>query len=95
MGTVLRTWPSSSFERAFKLEPKPDVIFFMTDGLIPAKENIAGRLARLNAGEPRVVVHTILFAKPKADETKTAKAGEQLRVIAEKNGGTFRRVSQK
>jgi hypothetical protein len=95
MTPLVKSLPHTSFERAFKLRPKPDVIFFMTDGFIPAKENIVGRLARLNAEEPKVAVHTILFSRPKATETKVAPAAEQLREIAEKNGGTFRRVSQK
>jgi hypothetical protein len=95
MSTLVKTLPHSAFERAFKLQPKSDVIFFMTDGFIPAKENTLSRLARLNAEEPKVVIHTILFTRPKAAEAKVAPAADQLREIAEKNGGTFRRVSQK
>ena len=67
----------------------------MTDGFIPAKENAASHIASLNAEEPHVAIHTILFSKAKSGETKIAPAAAQLRAIAEKNGGSFRRVNQK
>jgi hypothetical protein len=95
MKTKLKTKPASAFDRAFKkLDPRPDVIFFMTDGML--QENIPDRLAQLNATEPKVPVHTILFskAKKKAKEGKFSKPAAQLRLIAEKNDGTFRQVAQ-
>jgi von Willebrand factor type A domain len=95
MTTVLKTLPQSSFQRAFKLQPKPDVIFFMTDGFLQGKESVTALLGRLNATEPKTQVHTILFSKPKAPEAKLAPAAAQLRTIAEKNAGTFRSVRQK
>jgi hypothetical protein len=94
MSTLLKTLPNSAFERAFKLQPKPDVIFFMTDGFLQGPDPIA-HLKTLNATEPKVAIHTIMFSRKKAAEAKGAnKATTQLRVIAEKNGGVFRRVSQ-
>jgi hypothetical protein len=56
------TQPVPAFEAAFKLRPPPDVIFFMTDGLIPA--NVPDRVVALNAATPKVVVNTIMFANP-------------------------------
>ena len=67
----IRTWvedikarggtnPATAFDAAFKLSPPPDVIFFMTDGLIPP--NVPEQVVRLNKGMPKVVVNTIMFA---------------------------------
>jgi uncharacterized protein YqcC (DUF446 family) len=51
------TFPLPAFEKAFQLNPRPDVIFFMTDGAIPP--NTAAEVARLNNKDPRVVIHSI------------------------------------
>ncbi len=67
----IRTWvedinprggtdPTTTFRAAFKLSPPPDVIFFMTDGIIPP--TVPALVERLNTGTPRVVVNTIMFA---------------------------------
>lgn len=53
------TQPLGAFEAAFKLDPKPDVIFFMTDGLIPY--NVPDTVAALNKGKSRVMIHTTMF----------------------------------
>jgi hypothetical protein len=54
------TEPMPAFTLAFGLEPRPDAIFFMTDGLIPA--NVPQGVARLNGtGPARVPINTILF----------------------------------
>jgi len=96
MTTQLKTLPQSSFTRAFKLDPKPDVIFFMTDGFLHGKNpDPVSHLNKLNAGNPKVAVHTIMFSKQKAGAPKVAAAAKQLRGMAENNGGTFRHVTQK
>src|SRR5262245_37924296 len=96
MTTVLKTLPQSAFTRAFKLDPKPDVIFFMTDGFLQGKRpDPISHLNKLNAGNPKVVVHTIMFSKQKAGAPKVEAAAKQLRSMAENNGGTFRHVNQK
>ncbi|MGH7224013.1 MAG: hypothetical protein ACRELF_12350, partial [Gemmataceae bacterium] len=53
------TNPQPAFERAFNLDPRPDVIFFMTDGLIPL--DVPASVAAMNNGKPRVTIHTIMF----------------------------------
>ena len=88
------TKPESAFEAAFKLDPPPDVIFFMTDGLIPA--TVPARVVALNGTPPKVVVNTIMYAArgevvPKGEE----RAEELLKQIAEKGGGTFTRYVAK
>ena len=54
------TEPTPAFEQAFQLDPKPDVIFFMTDGEIPW--NVPDAVATLNGRGRRVPIHTILFS---------------------------------
>ena len=93
MGTILKTEPMSSFERAFKLEPKPDVIFFMTDGLMA--KTVPANVAKLNKHEPRVTIHTIMFTKATTKKAKVGAAEDQLRTIAEQSGGTYRHVTGK
>lgn len=55
------TQPSTAFTQAFGLQPRPDVIFFMTDGLIPT--NVPKQVADLNAGKTKVPIHTIMFTR--------------------------------
>jgi uncharacterized protein with von Willebrand factor type A (vWA) domain len=78
------TEPTPAFELALKLKPRPDVIFFMTDGFIPRR--VPDEVARLNNEKPKVVIHTILIGSPKALE-------ESLQRIAKDSGGTFRAVA--
>jgi hypothetical protein len=54
------TRPTPAFELAFHLDPKPDAIFFMTDGVIPP--NVPDAVAALNARGRLLPVHTILFS---------------------------------
>jgi hypothetical protein len=58
------TQPCSSFELAFALDPPPDVIFFMTDGIFD-REEVDGIL-RLNTGSKKTQINTILFANSKS-----------------------------
>jgi hypothetical protein len=54
------TEPMPAFARAFRLKPRPDVIYFLTDGIIPA--GVPAQVARLNgAGQDRVPINAILF----------------------------------
>ncbi|MDP7029756.1 MAG: VWA domain-containing protein [Phycisphaerales bacterium] len=54
------TDPSEAFEWAFRnLDPRPDVIFFMTDGKLNDSASVASRLLQLNAGRPRTRIHAI------------------------------------
>ena len=94
------TNPQSSFEAALRLDPKPDVIFLMTDGQFSTQ--IPPKMADLNGTPPKSLVNTILFepkggAMPKLPPGVPPKiasfAENQLRGIAEKGGGTFTRYS--
>ncbi len=76
------TDPLPAFQIAFQMTPKPDTIFFMTDGLF--SNNVPGEVARLNRGRPKVVIHTISFIERTAES--------MLRQIAEDSGGKYRHV---
>lgn len=91
MTTVLKTLPASAFQRAFQLKPKPDVIFFMTDGLIP--KNVPVQVANLNKTPPRVTIHTIMFTRRYDAHPKGGQAEAQLRLMADQSGGTYRHVN--
>lgn len=88
------TNPVPAFEAALKLDPKPDVVFLMTDGIFSTQ--VPQKLADLNGTPAKVVVNTILFepAPKGAVPPKRVNSGEaQLKLIAEKGGGTFTRYS--
>jgi hypothetical protein len=58
------TQPLPGFRKAFQLNPRPDVIFFMTDGQFG---NIAAQVAELNgAGPDRARINGIQFVPPRA-----------------------------
>lgn len=76
------TEPLPAFQIAFQMNPRPDTIFFMTDGLF--SNNVPGEVAQLNSGKPKVVIHTISFIERAAEP--------MLRQIAEQSGGKYRHV---
>ena len=54
------TNPSPAFDWAFRrLSPRPDAIFFMTDGQVKQEKQLLSQLATLNANMPRTRIHTI------------------------------------
>lgn len=77
------THPTPAFEVAFGLRPRPDVIFFMTDGVFEPYEVAA--ISKLNArGEKKTVIHTISFVD---------RSGRQLlQRIASASGGKYSHV---
>ena len=78
------TYPPPAFEVAFNLNPLPDVIFFMTDGLFPPP--VVDEVAAMNRrSDKRVVIHTISFVDRSAEGL--------LRQIAKDSGGKYRHVA--
>ncbi|MGP1311143.1 MAG: vWA domain-containing protein, partial [Phycisphaerales bacterium] len=74
------THPSDALEIAFSLKPRPDAIYFMTDGLFDTA--VAEQVARLNRQERNLVpIHCIAFG------TRDAEA--LMRQIAQASGGSF------
>jgi hypothetical protein len=78
------TNPMPAFELVFMLEPPPDAIFFMTDGLFPAQ--VVEKVAELQrTTRKQVVIHTISFISRDAEV--------HMREIARNSGGTYRHVA--
>jgi hypothetical protein len=77
------TDPLPAFELAFNMRPKPDAIYFMTDGVFD--EAVAAEIAALNARTGAVTpVHAISLVDDSAREL--------LQSIARQSGGTYTHV---
>ena len=101
------TEPMPAFARAFRLAPRPDVIFFLTDGIIPA--TVPAEVARLNGkGKNAVPIHTILFggelpgAGGSASKSATVRTGRKIVLVPrrilvpkrEKDDGQLEQISR-
>jgi hypothetical protein len=76
------TEPVNAFKTVFSMRPKPDAIYFMTDGEF--NEEYAIQIARLNA-EWRIPIHCV---------TLVSREGEKImRKIAADSGGTYTHFS--
>jgi hypothetical protein len=74
-------WGSGLF-MALKGTPKPDVIFFMTDGNKSDSVGWVSAVTKLNfAGGKRTIIHTTAMMEPDA--------AEELSLLAKQNGGKF------
>ena len=74
------TQPTPAFTKAMALNPLPDVIFFLTDGVIP--NTVIGELRNMLPTNQRIVIHTVAFGN-QADT-------KQLQEIANLTGGQFK-----
>lgn len=72
------TNPAPAFVLVFSMKPRPDAIYFMTDGEFP--EEIASQIIALNA-EYKVPIHCICLVSDGA--------ADMMKVIAQKSGGTY------
>ena len=72
----------SSFMSVFDLEPRPDVIFFLTDGIIP--QDTAAKVRLYNSTGRVIPINTIAFGSPAGQE--------QLKQIAADSEGVYRFV---
>ena len=78
------TVPQPAFDMVFSLRPRPDAVFFMTDGIF-APEAVH-YIDHLNRSTGTITpVHCIAFASPEAEGL--------MRQIAEASGGTFTHVA--
>jgi hypothetical protein len=76
------TEPFPAFEMVFKqMRPKPEAIYFMTDGEFD--KDVANKIARLNA-EARIPIHCITFISTQGEEV--------MRKIAADSKGTYAHV---
>ncbi len=78
------TIPAPAFHYVFSMDVRPDVIFFMTDGVIAPAHLSAEELAGFNKQGKRVVINTIAFGDDGSEEL--------LRQIARDSGGQYRYV---
>jgi hypothetical protein len=76
------TVPAPAFHKVMAMNPRPDVIYFMTDGIIVGFT--AEEVARLNSQGKRVIIHTIAFGDQGSEDL--------LRRIARDSGGQYRFV---
>ncbi len=82
------TKPASSFEDVFALDPRPDAIYFMTDGLVPS--DVPDLVLQMNRGHD-IPIHCILFGNlQNLNDARNAKL--MLRSIAKYSGGKFTHI---
>lgn len=75
------TVPVPAFQQVFTLRPRPDAIYFMTDGEF--NPEYADEIARLNR-ETKIPIHCIAYMSPGAEPI--------MQKIARESGGTYRYV---
>ncbi len=84
------TKPIAAFSEVFALDPEPDAIYFMTDGLV--ETDVPALIRQMNRRE-RIPIHSILFGQ--LANTHDAKAAENmLRNIAKRSGGKFTHIKE-
>lgn len=75
------TQPTPAFVEVFALRPRPDAIYFMTDGEFP--DQVATEIASLNR-EHEIPIHCITLVNPNA--------ASLMREIARQSGGSYTHV---
>jgi len=79
------TMPLPSFQEAFSLRPRPDAIYFMTDGIFHA--TVVPHVSELNeSGDSLVPIHCIAFMNEGARDL--------LGIIARESGGSYTHISE-
>ncbi len=82
------TQPLGAFEMIFKMRPRPDAIYFMTDGEF--SDEVVGAVRQLN-GRTKVPVHCIMFGDI-GNAAIRAQVENRLRDIARDSGGLYKHV---
>ena len=83
-----QTRPLLAFERVFRLEPRPDAIYFMTDGEFEA--GVVREIERMNA-RARIPIHCILYGRL-ANPGAMRRVDAMMRNIARQSGGRYRHI---
>ncbi len=79
------TVPLPAFEMVFAMRPRPDAVYFMTDGEFVDNDEVIATIARLNGkGSRPTPIHCITFVDDGAAET--------MKKIARRSRGTYRHV---
>ncbi len=82
------TRPHAGFLLTFNLDPEPDAIYFMTDGLFDV--DVPNQIKQLNR-RTLVPIHTILFGEL-ADQREAQAALNMMQSIARNSGGKFTHI---
>jgi hypothetical protein len=75
------TEPLHAFQMVFALKPKPDAIYFMTDGEF--NELYAGEIAKMNA-EWKIPIHCLTFVSREGERV--------MKKIAADSGGSYAHI---
>ena len=72
-------------DMALSMKPKPDIVYFMTDGVVRDAEDAVDNISKMNRrGGKKAKIFTTAMMEPRA--------ADQLYEMAKKNGGTFSKV---
>lgn len=82
------TLPIEAFQLVYRLDPEPDAIYFMTDGLFDTE--VPTQVRQLNRRE-MVPIHTILFGDL-ASQREALAAKTMMATIARNSGGKFTHI---
>lgn len=84
------TNPVPAFDAVFRLEPKPDAIYYMTDGEVSDAAGFSAFVRDLNRAD-RIPVHCILFGDAGSDDARQ-RVEALMRNIARQSGGRFTHI---
>ncbi|RMH10207.1 MAG: VWA domain-containing protein [Planctomycetota bacterium] len=82
------TRPLGAFELVFQMNPKPDAVYFMTDGQFDS--DVPSAVRSLNT-RPKVPVHCIMFGEIGNAQARS-EVEDMMRTIARQSGGRFKHV---
>lgn len=86
------TVPQPAFEAVFDLEPKPDAIYYMSDGEVSDPAAFTNIVRSLN-GRSRTPVHCVLFGDAGGGDALN-RAENMLKTIARQSGGRYTRIRE-
>lgn len=86
------TLPLPAFETVFRLDPRPDAIYFMSDGEVADADEFLGTLRRLNGRRP-VPVHCVLVGDAGGADA-LRRAENMMRTLSRQSGGRYVRVRE-
>ena len=86
------TNPLPAFEAVFGLNPRPDAVYYMTDGEVSDAAGFSAFVRSLNRSE-RIPVHCILFGDAGSDDARQ-RVEALMRNIARQSGGRFTHIRE-
>lgn len=66
---------------ALNMDPSPDVVYFLTDGVVGNGQQAVDEVIKMNRRGPRAKIFTISMMQPKAEDL--------LKDLADRSGGDF------